>query len=570
MPYAPTVDLGRFSSYTTNVKDFGAVGDGLTDDTNAIAAAISAASSGGKVLFPQGTYVTKTQLLYSRVHLQGAGIETTILLLKNGTNGDLFQGSVNGYTSALVNVAATNASGSAGGIYNWSLQDITLDGNKAGQSGGPAYCLRQYGFGFILLNVRMRNGYSGGMYSDWNGGGSSGADSMEAQIVNLKIHDCNGLGLEWAGPHDSHFVNVLSYANGSTNFHIGPNATAVLMENCHGFSPGSGVSACSFLIEGGYGQYCNCVSEGSDTCNTVILAGDIDWIGSHIFGIVGNVSLQKGGLQLGQQTSQTPFAGSVYQSGGVSTAWQTSGCLIDGNFNLNNSFAINFANETNNVIRANCYNTDGNIISGNANIQTSFQIYMNGLAADGSAAKGGGIYHAIKANKAWGLGDRTQDIININTYNKKFELVNGTVLRTYTDTYSTESFVTLGDSFGTVRFAGDNNATIARRAAGVLAFSGTIALNQGTVQVIATSGTVTMANLGIVILNPATTVTGIKLAAGTYAGQMITVINKSAFSVTFDIAANSFIADGASDVISANTAAHLYWSNIDNLWYRCV
>src|SRR5262249_33422711 len=155
----------------------------------------------------------------------------------------------------------------------------------------PSYCLRQYGFGFILLNVRMRNGYSGGILSDWNGGGNSGIDSMEAQLVNVKIHDCNGIGFEWGGPHDSHFVNVLVYSSGSTNFHIGPNATAMLFLNCHGFSPGQGVSACSFLIEGGYGQYLNCVAEGSDTCNTVILTGDIQWI-SHIFGIVGNPTLQ--------------------------------------------------------------------------------------------------------------------------------------------------------------------------------------------------------------------------------------------------------------------------------------
>jgi hypothetical protein len=46
-----------------SVKDFGAKGDGVTDDTAAIQAAITAVGSGGRLYFPTGTYQTTSPLL---------------------------------------------------------------------------------------------------------------------------------------------------------------------------------------------------------------------------------------------------------------------------------------------------------------------------------------------------------------------------------------------------------------------------------------------------------------------------------------------------------------------------
>lgn len=65
----PRMLKDRFAD-VVNVKDFGAVGDGATDDTEAIQAALSAASKA--VFFPAGTYITtKTLVVGDNLSLYG-------------------------------------------------------------------------------------------------------------------------------------------------------------------------------------------------------------------------------------------------------------------------------------------------------------------------------------------------------------------------------------------------------------------------------------------------------------------------------------------------------------------
>lgn len=71
-----------------SVKDFGATGDGSTDDSEAIQAAINAARGSSKVFIPKGTYiVTKTIEIPSNSHLVGDG-KSTVIKMKDDVGRD--------------------------------------------------------------------------------------------------------------------------------------------------------------------------------------------------------------------------------------------------------------------------------------------------------------------------------------------------------------------------------------------------------------------------------------------------------------------------------------------------
>lgn len=95
-----------------SVKDFGAKGDGVTDDSAAILAAVA---TGAKLYFPQGTYITAP--FSHTAGIYGDGPEKTIIQAKAGSVG------------YLVSIKSTN------GQYATVVSEIQLLANGAGQSG---------------------------------------------------------------------------------------------------------------------------------------------------------------------------------------------------------------------------------------------------------------------------------------------------------------------------------------------------------------------------------------------------------------------------------------------------
>ncbi|MHC4413625.1 MAG: glycosyl hydrolase family 28-related protein [Planctomycetota bacterium] len=132
-----------------NVKDsaYGATGDGVTDDTTAIQAAINAAmTAGSAVFFPPGTYITG-QLITSggsatdKLHVMGSG-HATVIKLKAAEVG-------------MIMVAQT--------ISGLTFENITLDGNVAGAPSSLG-CIRTDVDESHFRNVKFMNGRHEGVY----------------------------------------------------------------------------------------------------------------------------------------------------------------------------------------------------------------------------------------------------------------------------------------------------------------------------------------------------------------------------------------------------------------------
>ena len=112
-------DTNIYRAYAS-LRDYGATGDGVADDTTAIKNAIAAQDGGSPsnnvLYFPAGTYlVTEPIEIPSNTYIQGAGIDRTVIKMKN---------TIGRETGLCIIGKPTNK------VENVTVNDITFDGNK--------------------------------------------------------------------------------------------------------------------------------------------------------------------------------------------------------------------------------------------------------------------------------------------------------------------------------------------------------------------------------------------------------------------------------------------------------
>jgi hypothetical protein len=138
-----------------NVKSYGATGDGVTDDTTAIQAAITAAGAGnlgGTVFFPRGTFLVTGLTFPPRVNFRGVGAGTSsgqgsTIKLANGSNQHVFRSS-------------------QAGTHHWTeFRDLLIDGNGINQTAASdGIYFERTGEGTRISHADIRGCYRHGVH----------------------------------------------------------------------------------------------------------------------------------------------------------------------------------------------------------------------------------------------------------------------------------------------------------------------------------------------------------------------------------------------------------------------
>lgn len=158
-----------------NVKDFGALGDGVTDDSDAIQAAVDTAfdDGGGLVVLPHGVYILSKPIYWrSNISLIGAGIGKSILKPIGSTS-----------FSAIQNIDQTKDDP----LVNCTFMNFEIDGSGIDL---PYYSLGSKGL-FILY---IRRALFQNLYIHDTIGTGLGCDFLDDSIIdNVVVENCGRL-----------------------------------------------------------------------------------------------------------------------------------------------------------------------------------------------------------------------------------------------------------------------------------------------------------------------------------------------------------------------------------------
>lgn len=174
-----------------NVKELGAKGDGVTDDTEAIQNAINTYSF---IFIPKGTYIVNGLDVPSYKTIIGENETETILKAKT-TQTHILQTL---YYDAQV------GKGYNSGSKNFKISNLTIDGdNKAN------YGIRIVGYRYEIDHCYVRNCETG-ISSEWCKELGEGDDGLafESFLHELFIEKCTITGFVFNGPHDSIIENI--------------------------------------------------------------------------------------------------------------------------------------------------------------------------------------------------------------------------------------------------------------------------------------------------------------------------------------------------------------------------
>lgn len=329
-----------------SVKDFGAVGNGIANDTAAIQAALNAAPN---VYVPAGTYMVNGLTLNTENSVVGDGFGATVFKLRNGANASVFQ----------------NADTVAGNP-NIKLSNFSVDGNYTNQTStvhGVIFtkCNSPY-FDVEIYNCRgtgiVLSGGSGASTSNRNTCYSNGIAAAgygfyvfnhdRATVYGYYHDNCIGVAIEASGTGTTASGCRVSVTANDNRADFGQSGAGVHWEQSSGGSADDGIAiGCVCTNSTGVGI-------NNTACNLTIIGGVVS--GNTKSGVITSAAqnflytgikmLDNGaGDAVGYQTSMRfDDSGLNPASVGEVIGCYATGSTIDGYKTLSVNSAVTFTN----------------------------------------------------------------------------------------------------------------------------------------------------------------------------------------------------------------------------------
>lgn len=220
-----------------SVKDFGAVGDGVTDDYAAIMAAInSLPSTGGKIFFPVGVYLHNTKITVSKnVYFVGCGNSIvssvtgpTELLKGASIAGNGLELAADGITIEHLNYRGAVGNTGDGIVFlggRQTLRDVSVftmgqDGIRIGRDGAGGnqnlWC---------LINIRSKNNGRNGLRIEDKISPLTASDCNAGTLLHADIQSNTGDGVYVGNTGLNTFVGLAAQSNSGYGVLLDANAT---------------------------------------------------------------------------------------------------------------------------------------------------------------------------------------------------------------------------------------------------------------------------------------------------------------------------------------------------------